>query len=92
MTYLTAHTPSIRPAAARLDSLWLPVAALVCGLLSAAAVFGPTHWATTSALTTAAVALGCMAVARQERGQGLAMAGVALGAAGLMGATATYLF
>ena len=84
--------PSARPS----DPLWLPVAALVCGLLSAAALFGPTPWTGLQAITTGllivgAVALGCIAVARQERGQALAITGVALGAIGLMGATATHL-
>jgi len=72
------------------------VAALVCGLLSAAAVLSPVQWTggqalATGVLNTAAVVLGYLAVARQERGQALAMAGVALGATGLMGTAAACL-
>lgn len=92
---------SIRPALPRgpqfdapaRDPLWLPVVALVVGLLAAVAVFSPLPWTglqrlATTPLAAAAVALGCLAVARQERGQALALAGVVLGAASLMGATA----
>ena len=85
--------PRTRP----LDPLWLPVAALVCGLLSAAALFGPAPWSGLQALAAgplivAAIALGCIALSRQERGQVLAFTGVAMGAVGLMGATAQHLF
>lgn len=78
------------------DPLWLPLAALACGVLSVAALLGPTPWtalkvACAGTLITSAVALGCIAVARQERGQGLAIAGVALGAIGVMGAIAAHL-
>lgn len=84
------HTPHPQ------DPLWLPLAALVCGLISVAALLGPTPWTALKAagagiLITSAVALGCIAVARQERGQGLAIAGVALGAIGVIGAIAAHL-
>lgn len=97
MPYLTPTSPdhhgSPRCSAPALDPLWLPVAALVLGVLAAMAVFAPLPWTgmqrlATSPLAVAAVALGCLAVARQERGQALALAGVVLGAAGLMGAAA----
>lgn len=93
MTSFTQHRLSLHPAAAPLDALWLPVGALVCGVLSAAAVLSPVQWTGLQALSlgvvsAAAVALGYAAVSRQERGQALAMTGVALGAAGLMGTVA----
>ena len=71
------------------DPLWLPLAALVCGLLSVAALLTGLQTIAAGALMVAAVAIGCIAVARQERGQALAMAGVALGAVGLMGTALT---
>lgn len=85
--------PSYRPQ----DPLWLPLAALVCGLLATATLFSPMPWSglqtmAAGPLMVAAVASGCIAVARQERGQALAMTGVALGAIGLMGAMAAHLF
>ena len=72
------------------------MAALACGVLSISALLGPTPWtalkvAGAGILVTSAVALGCIAVARQDRGQGLAIAGVALGAIGVMGAIAAHL-
>lgn len=70
-------------------SLSLPLAALVCGLLSAAMLRTPHPWsalqATGAGITmTAAIALGCIAVARHERGQIWAITGVLLGAMGVM--------
>ena len=86
-----------RPSSRPQDPLWLPLSALVCGLLAAAALLSPTPWSglqtiTAGPLMVAAVAIGCIALARQERGQALDMAGVALGAVGLMGAMAAHLF
>lgn len=78
------------------DPLWLPVAALVCGFVSATTLLGPAPWSAlqtmgSGTLMATAIVLGCIAVARQERGQTLAMAGVALGVAGLMGAIVAHL-
>lgn len=78
------------------DRLWLPVAALVCGFVSATTLLGPAPWSAlqtmgSGTLMATAIVLGCIAVARQERGQTLAMAGVALGVAGLMGAIVAHL-
>ena len=78
------------------EPLALPVAALVCGLLAPTALLVPAPWSVwhtlaAAALMAAAVVLGCMAVARQERGQVLAMAGAALGTAAVMGAMLLHL-
>lgn len=88
-----AATP---PSAGAPASLALPLTALVCGLLSGATLHMPTPWGALQAAgagiaMTAAVALGCIAVARHERGQALAMAGVVLGAIAAMGAMAAHL-
>lgn len=78
------------------EPLWLPVAALVFGLLSTAVLLTPAPWNAlqtmgAGTLMATAIVLGCIAVARQEHGQALAMAGVALGVAGLMGAIVAHL-
>lgn len=78
------------------DPLWLPVVALACGLLSAAALLAPAPWSArqtlvAGALMAAAIALGFTAMVRQERGQALALAGAALGTLGVMGAMVVHL-
>ena len=89
------HAPvaPVRSSPSTPDTLWVPYIALVCGLLSVGSLLSPTPWTglqtlAAGTLMVAAIAIGCIAVARQERGQALAMAGVALGAVGLMGALA----
>lgn len=84
------------PSAVTPASLALPVAALVCGLLSAATLRMPLPWnalqaAGAGTAMVAAVALGCIAVARHERGQALAITGVVLGAMGAIGSMASHL-
>lgn len=76
--------------------LWLPVAALACGLFSALALLAPTPWSTPQTMASgvwmvAAIGLGCTALARQERGHHLALAGAALGALGVIGAIVLHL-
>lgn len=78
------------------DPLWLPVAALVCGLVSAMALCAPAPWSTrhtlvAGTLMATAIVLGCTALARQERGQALALVGATLGTLGVMGAIVVHL-
>lgn len=72
-------------------SLWLPVPALVCGLIPVLGLFAPDDIDTEQALgmllfATTAVVLGSISLAKQKRGKGMAIAGVVLGGIGLLAA------
>ena len=78
------------------DPLWLPVVALVFGLVSVMALLAPAPWSARQTLVAGtlratAIALGCTALARQERGQAIALAGATLGTLGVMGAIVVHL-
>ena len=80
-----------RAATASDGTLWLPVPALVCGLLAALTLFSPDPWTQDEALgvclfAAIAIVLGGVGLARQKRGHGMSIAGIALGAIGLLGA------
>lgn len=72
-------------------TLWLPVPALVCGVVSALSLLNPDPWtqdevAGVCLFATVAIVLGSVGLARQKRGHGLSIAAVVLGALGLLGA------
>lgn len=72
-------------------TLWLPVPALICGLLAALALLDAHQWDQDTALgvamfAIAALVLAGVGLARQTRGRGMSIAGLVLGALGLLGA------
>ena len=86
----SAHSAHPTPTAAD-GSMWLPVPALVCGLLPVLGLFAPEELDKEQALgmllfATTAVVLGSVSLARQKRGKGMAIAGVVLGGIGLLAA------
>lgn len=72
-------------------TLWLPVPALICGLLATLASLDASQWdqdtaAGVAMFAIAALVLGGIGLARQTRGRGMSIAGLVLGAIGLLGA------
>lgn len=72
-------------------TLWLPVPALVCGVVAALAMLDDTAWDADTVrgllfLSGVALVLGISGVATQTRGRGMSIAGIVLGAIGLLGA------
>ena len=72
-------------------SLWLPVPALVCGLIPVLALLAPEEPDKDQVLgtflfATTAIVLGNISLARQKRGKGVAITGVVLGSIGLLAA------
>lgn len=72
-------------------SLWLPVPALVCGLIPVLGLLAPEEPDKDQLLgiflfATTAIVLGSVSLARQKRGKGMAIAGVVLGSIGLLAA------
>lgn len=72
-------------------TLWLPVPALICGLIPVISLFDPNDW-TKEQITgavifaIAALVLAGTGLARQQRGRGLSIAALVLGVIGLLGA------
>ena len=72
-------------------TLWLPVPALVCGLIPVLALSDP-HGSTHEQVlgmvmfAVAAIALAGVGLARQERGRGMSIVALVLGVIGLLGA------
>ncbi|WP_027994817.1 hypothetical protein [Simplicispira psychrophila] len=78
-------------AMAAAGTLWLPVLALVCGLLSTLSLFSAAPWTPDQAVgvclfAAVALLLGGAALARQKRGHDLSIAAVVLGLISLLGA------
>lgn len=72
-------------------TLWLPVPALVCGLIVALALLDLNGWDRDQFVggclfAVAAIVLGGLGLSRQKRGQDLSIAGLVLGVIGLLGA------
>ena len=72
-------------------TLWLPVPALVCGLIAVLALLDPSdaemdRIVGTGMFAVAAIVLAGLGLARQKRGQGMSIAGLVLGVIGLLGA------
>lgn len=72
-------------------SLWLPVPALVCGLIAVLALLSPEAPDKDQILgiflfAGVAVVLGSISLSRQKRGKGMAIAGVVLGVIGALAA------
>ncbi len=82
--------PSKSAAAQAEGTLWLPVPALVCGLIVALGLLDPNDWDMDQVVgagmfAVAAIVLAGLGLARQKRGQGLSIAGLVLGVIGLLG-------
>lgn len=72
-------------------TLWLPVPALVCGLIAVLALLDPSdadmdRIVGIGMFAVAAIVLAGLGLARQKRGQGMSIAGLVLGVIGLLGA------
>lgn len=71
-------------------TLWLPVPAFICSLIPVLSMFdGATSWSQDQnigalAFAICALVLGSISVARQQRGKGLSIAALVLGAIGLL--------
>lgn len=85
----SSHSSGAAPASD--GGLWLPVPALVCGFIPVLGFLAPEE-PTKDQLVGAfffaatAIVLGSISLARQQRGKGMAMAGVILGCIGLLAA------
>ena len=72
-------------------SLWLPVPALICGLIPVLGLLAPEEPDKDQVLgiflfAATAIVFGSISLARQKRGKGIAIAGVVLGGIGLLAA------
>jgi hypothetical protein len=72
-------------------TLWLPVPALICGLLPVLSMLSPSDWTEDEAMGSAifaitALVLAGIGLARQQRGRGMSIAALILGVIGLLGA------
>lgn len=72
-------------------TLWLPVPALICGLIPVVSLFDPSDWTDEQVLggvmfAIAALVLSGVGLARQQRGRGMSIAALVLGVVGLLGA------
>lgn len=79
------------PATQTAGTLWLPVPALVCGVVAALSLLSPDDWGRDEILgvgmfSIAALVLGGLGVTRQQRGRGMSIAALVLGGIGLLGA------
>lgn len=75
-------------------TLWLPVPALICGLMTVLALFEPSEWTgeEVKAMVIMAVitfVLAGMSLTQQQRGRGMSIAALVLGVIGLLGALGT---
>ena len=72
-------------------TLWLPVPALICGLIPALSLFAPQPWTNDEVLgvfmfAIVALVLAGVGLARQQLGRGMSIAALVLGVIGLLGA------
>ncbi len=71
-------------------TLWLPVPALILGVIVVLALFDESSWAKDTYLgiitcIVSAITLGGFGISTQERGRGMSIAGIVLGVIGLLG-------
>ena len=87
---LQAHSPN-NTQAVNDGSLWLPVPALVCGLIPVLGLLAPEEPDQEQLIgiglfALTALVFGCVSLARQKRGKGMAIAGLVLGGISLLAA------
>ena len=71
-------------------TLWLPVPALISGIFAFLAIFDDSSWDEDAYIgififSSAAIILGVIGLANQQKGRGMSIAGIILGAFGLLG-------
>lgn len=77
------------------ENVFLPVTAMVLGIVATAACFGSSPLDVEASIgmmgiSGAALTIGIACVAKQKRGSGMAIAGIVLGCIGLLGALGSF--